>query len=289
MAMLSDFVQPLRRLRQFATARVKLVTWFVAVLGGVLVVCVGILIGLVHRNLFNTLNERLITNTQQLADLIEFRQGELLFAKLDQLNVENDALRTFSVQMVDYDGSVLWQAARNQLPVSVITQKALDTNQTQFENLVLPFERYRVFAKPVTRNGEVVGVLQSGLSLRDIDEAIAKIILGALLIIPIALGLAGMGAWFLAAKTLRPIEENIRRQRQFIQDASHELRTPLAIIQSNIDVSLQNPNPTVPQLQDKLNTVNETARRMGKIITDLLTLSTSDNQLLRLKPRLVSL
>lgn len=289
MAVLSDLFSPLRRLRQFATARVKLVTWFVAILGGVLVAFVSALIGLVHHNLFVTLNERLITNTQQLADLIEFREGELLFAKLDQLNVENEALRSFSVQMVAPDGEVLWQAARNPLPVSAAVEQSLTNNESRLINITLPFERYRVLARPVTRNGELLGVLQSGLSLRDIDEAIAKLILGALIIIPIALGLAALGAWFLAAQTLKPIEESLRRQRQFIQDASHELRTPLAIIQSNIEVALQNPEPTVPQLTDKLTTVNETTKRMGKIISDLFTLSTSDSQLLRLKPKLVTL
>ncbi len=282
-------MQPLRRLRQFASARVKLVTWFVAVLGGVLIMFVAALIGLVHHNLFVALNERLVTNTQQLADLVELREGELLFAKLDQISVDNDALRSFSVQMVGKDGTVLWQGARNTLPVTNAVQKAIDTGDSQIINVVEPFERFRVIAKPVTRDGAVIGVLQAGLSLRDIDEAIAKLLVGAFITIPIALGLAGAGAWFLAAKTLRPIEESVRRQRQFIQDASHELRTPLAIIQSNIDVGLQNPNATIPQLQDKLHTVNETARRMGKIITDLFTLSTSDNQSLRLKPRLIQL
>ncbi|MFH0830555.1 MAG: ATP-binding protein [Parcubacteria group bacterium] len=289
MTTLSDFFSPLRRLRQFATARVKLVTWFVAVLGGVLITFVAALIGLVHHNLFVTLNERLITNTQQLADLIELREGELLFAKLDQINLENEALRSFSVQMVAPDGQILWQAARNKLPVSAAVQKALDSDESILNSVTLPFERYQVLAKPVTREGELLGVLQSGLSLRDIDEAIAKLLLGALFTIPIALGLAGIGAWFLAVKTLHPIEENLRRQRQFIQDASHELRTPLAIIQSNIDVALQNPEPTLTQLTDKLITVNETTKRMGKIITDLFTLSTSDNQLLRLKPKLIEL
>lgn len=289
MANLRDVMQPFIRLRQMASVRVKLVTWFVAVLGGLLIAFSGSLIALVHHNLFDALNERLVTNTQQLADLIELREGELLFAKLDQLNVENEALRSFSVQMVAPDGTLLWQATRNQLPTSPAVADAAESGEPLLANIVLPFERYRVLARPVTRNGETIGVLQSGLSLRDVDEAIAKLVIGALLIIPLALGLAALGAWFLAAKALRPIEDNLRRQRQFIQDASHELRTPLAIIQSNIDVSLQNPNPTVPQLKDKLNTVNETARRMGKIITDLFTLSTSDSQLLKLKPRLVQI
>ena len=39
----------------------------------------------------------------------------------------------------------------------------------------LPFERYRVLTTPVIRDNQLIGVLQVGLSLRDIDEAIAKL------------------------------------------------------------------------------------------------------------------
>lgn len=40
---------------------------------------------------------------------------------------------------------------------------------------------------------------------------------------------------FLSEKAIRPIAENIERQRQFITDAGHEIKTPLAIIQSNTE------------------------------------------------------
>jgi signal transduction histidine kinase len=282
-------VQPFLRFRLFASARVKLVASFVAVLALVLLIFSATLVWTVHRSLFAALNERLVTHGQQMAELIELREGQLLFAKLDELNVENEALRTLSVRMFDASGEPLWQASRNQLPVSPLLQETLSSGDEQLTDFVLPFERYRVLTKPVTRDGTLIGILQVGLSVRDIDEAVTKILVGLLLTVPGALIGAAVGGWFLAARALKPIEESVRRQRQFIQDASHELRTPLAIIQSNIDVALQNPDPSVEQLQDKLNTVNETAKRMGKIITDLFTLSTSDTQTLRLKTRLVDL
>jgi signal transduction histidine kinase len=284
---LRDVVHPFLRVRLFTSARFKLVSWYVAVLAFVLIVFSVAVVAVVQRNLFTALNERLVTHGGQLAELVELREGELLFAKLDQINYENDALRTLSVQMYGSDGELIWQAARNQLPVSSELAATLTRSENRFASMILPFERYRVLTIPVERNGEALGALQVGLSLRDIDEAITKLILGLTLTVPGALAAAAVGGWFLAARALKPIEENMQRQRQFVQDASHELRTPLAIIRSNIDVTLANPNPTIPQLKDKLQTINDTTKRMGKIINDLFTLSTSDTQQLKLKPRLV--
>ena len=56
-------------------------------------------------------------------------------------------------------------------------------------------------------------------------------------------GLGGLAAWFamlllvraLSKKAIRPIAENMERQRRFVTDAGHELKTPLAIIQANTE------------------------------------------------------
>ena len=56
-------------------------------------------------------------------------------------------------------------------------------------------------------------------------------------------GLGGLAAWiamlilvrFLSRLAIRPIAENMERQRRFVTDAGHELKTPLAIIRANTE------------------------------------------------------
>ncbi|HWY79846.1 MAG TPA: HAMP domain-containing sensor histidine kinase [Candidatus Sulfotelmatobacter sp.] len=50
--------------------------------------------------------------------------------------------------------------------------------------------------------------------------------------------LAGGAGYFLAGRTLRPIQVMVDEQNQFISDASHELRTPIATLRAEMEASL---------------------------------------------------
>ncbi|MDI6799855.1 MAG: HAMP domain-containing sensor histidine kinase [Actinomycetota bacterium] len=52
---------------------------------------------------------------------------------------------------------------------------------------------------------------------------------------------AGIGSYYLALSTLRPIEEAHEAQIRFSADASHELRSPLAAMKTEIEVALRDP------------------------------------------------
>ena len=46
-------------------------------------------------------------------------------------------------------------------------------------------------------------------------------------------------AYWLAGKTLRPIQVMLKEQEQFISDASHELRTPITVLRTTLEVGLR--------------------------------------------------
>ena len=51
--------------------------------------------------------------------------------------------------------------------------------------------------------------------------------------------IGGVASYWLARRTLQPIEEAMEAQSRFTADASHELRTPLTAMQTEIEVALR--------------------------------------------------
>jgi signal transduction histidine kinase len=66
------------------------------------------------------------------------------------------------------------------------------------------------------------------------------------------------------------IDAAFASQREFIHEASHELRNPLAVIRTNIDVALADPDVSVDELRRTGEVVGQSAERMSTLVDDLL-------------------
>lgn len=77
----------------------------------------------------------------------------------------------------------------------------------------------------------------------------------------------------LSALAARPLEEAMRREKQFVADASHDLKTPLSVILANSSILMENPEATVGSVRRWLDSTQDAARRMQRLITQMLTLA----------------
>ena len=73
----------------------------------------------------------------------------------------------------------------------------------------------------------------------DIEAAKKRVVLNLLMINGAILAFSSAAGYFLAGKTLRPIEATMEEQKRFVADASHELRTPLTALKTSIEVALR--------------------------------------------------
>ena len=91
----------------------------------------------------------------------------------------------------------------------------------------------------------------------------------------------------LSRRAIKPMVENMERQKRFITDAGHEIKTPLAIIKANIDLmdmeidsgvegrraGLSISADAADSLRDNLGDINDQVRRLTDLTNDLVYLS----------------
>lgn len=86
------------------------------------------------------------------------------------------------------------------------------------------------------------------------------------------LGFSGMAGYFLAGRTLNPIEAMLDEQKRFIADASHELRTPLTAMKTEIEVALRDKGLDAEYARELLRSNLEEVDKLKMLSDDLLSL-----------------
>lgn len=83
----------------------------------------------------------------------------------------------------------------------------------------------------------------------------------------------GFACYYLARRTLQPIEEAHEAQNRFTADASHELRTPIAAMRSETEVTLMDPRLTLAQAKQQLHSNLEELDKLTLLSEGLLRLA----------------
>lgn len=119
------------------------------------------------------------------------------------------------------------------------------------------------------------------------EEGRAELRVQLLLVNIAALVLGGLLSYLLAERTLRPIEDNMEAQVQFVGDASHELRTPLTALRTSNEVALRNRKLTLSQAKEVIAGTVEEAHRLQDLTNAMLgLLQDEDRTLFRQKVNL---
>ena len=125
----------------------------------------------------------------------------------------------------------------------------------------------------ISENGDYIQLLMNSDSEENLILRYKEIIISSVLICSF---LSIIASYILSKKTLKPLQENMIKQMEFVQNVSHELRTPLTIIQAKQELLLQEPSAKIiDKTEDIAQSLNET-KRLSKLVKDLLVLSRGD-------------
>lgn len=119
---------------------------------------------------------------------------------------------------------------------------------------------------------------------QEFSKASANIFLQLVYVNLLLLVAGGFGSYFLARRTMRPIQETHEAQSRFVSDASHELRTPLASMKTEIEVALRDPDIIKSELEDVLRSNLEEVDGIAKLVETLLYMSRLENDKIKFEP-----
>ena len=152
------------------------------------------------------------------------------------------------------------------------------------------FERYEyegetllVMTQAVRIQGETLGYIAVGQNVTMYKDLLQNVlILLVMLLIISSIGIAVL-SYFLAKKSMAPIQRSYEQQRQFVANASHELRTPLAVLYSSLELfeeQMKKDGKVYPQ--DTMDDMKNEANYMNDMLSSLLTLTRSDQNQIEL-------
>jgi two-component system sensor histidine kinase CiaH len=100
----------------------------------------------------------------------------------------------------------------------------------------------------------------------------------------LVLAAGGGASYWLARRTLTPIEAALIAQSRFAADASHELRTPLTAIQTENEVALRNPRLTKDDAVSLVKSNLEEVAKLRALSEGLLRLANGAGQEINVQP-----
>jgi len=123
-------------------------------------------------------------------------------------------------------------------------------------------------------------------NVAEVDEQLKKRLLAVQeslkkLLVAFNAGILCVGSVFsyvLARRTLRPIEASMNAQAQFASDASHEFRTPLAVMQTELEVALNQPDLRISRAKTALKSCYQEVIRLKLLSDGLLRLALTEQR-----------
>jgi len=94
--------------------------------------------------------------------------------------------------------------------------------------------------------------------------------------VPVTFLLIALLAWWLAGRSLAPVEAMAVQQKQFMADASHELRTPISVARTASEVTLEASSPVEADYREALTVIRAQTGRLTRIVQDMFILAQAD-------------
>lgn len=278
---------PLQDLRQLDACRRRLIWRYV--IGMALCLCVVLVVGyLMHSAMVKqSLKTELIQLAQREAevhkpDLEAWIAGH---RGADDVRIGFRPHRTAFYYILGPDarlvhGNETRPALRDEV-LALLKGSALPRGEVVFEEILADEEgalQLALLRHPVKDDegrylGSVYAATDVGGSLAHLEQLLAFLMFLALGFVV----LAGLGGWWLADRSLLPLQQALRQQREFIASASHELRAPLTVMNTALALVEKESRARLDDFHHQtLVDARDEVKRLHRLAEELLLLARAD-------------
>lgn len=188
-------------------------------------------------------------------------------------------------------GELLWSTFSTPIDIPVHPNNNGETvygrikeNDDRSNSVIIPYPStfaLRQITQKVQIGDQILGYLRVSHPWFEVTKPSRQLIRDLSLGVILVLGAVAAIGWFLSGLAIAPVRDSYQRLKQFTADASHELRNPIAVIQTNVQVALADPDPSLQQ--DQLHVIERLTRRLGRLVDNLLFLARQDSGMTELQ------
>lgn len=151
--------------------------------------------------------------------------------------------------------------------------------QPKYRTTYVDDEPVRQLTEAVVFEQKLLGYLRVSHPWFEVTKPIQQLLVDLAIGTSIMIAVVALCGWWLSGIAIAPLKEAYQLLKQFTADASHELRNPIAVIQTNVQVALADPNPNWQDHQQQLLIIERITRRLSRLLEDLLFLARQDTPL----------
>lgn len=259
----------------FQTTRRRLALWYTTITAVLLLVFASGVYFYVRSTLIERIDDTLdhVVEVVQRSLVIQ-PEGTQIRVNVEEsfrdnaIALEDDHI---DLEWISPTGETLWSTFAEPLFVP------LHVNSTGETVHVSETQLLRQVTQRVQIGRQVLGYLRVSHPWFEVTKPVRQLVFDLCIGTTAMIGIVAAIGWFLSGIAMQPIRESYQRLKQFTADASHELRNPIAVIQTNVQVALADPNPDPQSQRHHLQVVERLTRRLGKLVDDLLFLARQDS------------
>ncbi|MFB2839808.1 sensor histidine kinase [Floridanema evergladense] len=273
----------------FQTTRRRLAIWYAAVTAVLLLLFATGVYLYVRSTLVERVDDTLnhVVEVVERSLVIESNTTENKF----RINLEasfRDNADTVEDDRIDLEwfspnGELLWSTFSEPLNIPIHANRTGETvrierkSDTNSSNIIL----LRQITERVEIGRQVIGYLRVSHPWFEVTKPSRQLILDLSLGITFMVICVAAIGWLLSGLAMEPVRESYQSLKQFTSDASHELRSPIAMIQTNVQVALADPELKLAPHYQHLKVIERLTQRLGRLVDDLLFLARQDSGIIQ--------